>query len=440
MALSRLTLTPRGAFALVGALVVLVIAFYSSNILVFLVAAFLLGLVLASLLAFVVATRGFAPEAFEVARIECSSLVKVAGAGLVSVRLTSRLATGFYVEVHDPHSERLRVLEGSEHLVSWWPARATIALAYVVSPDLRGLLEVGPTIVVAHDPLGLAFKRATMDDPWTIEALVQPPSVEVGHPVRLPSMVVGQTSLSARGAGSDFRGLRPYQPTDELRHVAWSRSGQGTLYVREYERESQQDTIVLVDVGREMAIGAGYESALETSVAAAARALRVAFDEGGRGGVVLFADTVVQSVPPGRGAGPEFEAFRALTGARATARVSSLAGALRTLLPQLSRATTLLAFSLPGDDPTKLLEIAGGLRAGGHRLYALLPDVEGMYPELPAPTQQEAFRAILAPAVRRTHAVATALGSAGASVAQFGRDGAVDALIRLYARDRRGVA
>ena len=438
MPLSRLTFTPRGAGALGGALLVLVIAFYSANILVFLVALFLLGVVLASLLSFVFATRGFGPEAFDVARVECSSLVKVAGAGLISVRLTSRLPTGFYAEVHDPHSDRLQVIAGSEHLVSWWPTHGTLSVAYVVSPDLRGLLEVGPTVVVAHDTLGLAYKRVVMDDPWAIEALVQPPSVEVGHPVRLPSMVVGQTSLSARGAGSDFRGLREYQPTDELRHIAWTRSGQGTLYVREYERESQQDLFVLLDIGREMAVGAGYENALEDSVKAAAQALRVAFDEGGRCGIVLFADGVTKLVPAGRGSGHEFEVFRALTGAFAAPRASSLSGAMRALLPQLTRPTTLLAFSLPGDDPSKLTEVASTLRAGGHRLYALVPDVRGMYPELASPTQQDAFEAILQPEVRRTKAAATALARTGASVGEFGRGGAVDALVRLYARDRRG--
>jgi uncharacterized protein (DUF58 family) len=438
MTLSRLTFTPRGAGALVASLVVLVIAFYSTNVLVFLVATFLLGVVLASLLQFLYATRGFGPEAFDVARVECSSLVKVAGAGLVSVRLTSRLPTGFYAEVHDPHSERLKVIEGSEHLLTWWAPLSSVALAYVVSPDLRGLLDVGPTTVLAHDPLGLAYKRAVFDDPWSIEALVQPASTDVGHPARLPSLVVGQTSLSARGAGSDFRGLREYQPTDELRHIAWTRSGQGTMYVREYERESQQDLIVLVDVGREMAMGSGYENALELSVEAAARALRVAFDEGGRGGLVLFADGVTKFVPPGRGAGHEFEVFRALTGALVAPRPSSLSGALRFLYPHLARATSLLAFSMPGDDPAKLSEAASGLRPQGHRLYVLMPDVEGMYPELPIPTQQEAFEAILRPEARRTKSVATALARTGASVGEFGRGGAVDALVRVYARDRRG--
>ena len=437
MAVAPFRFTARGAGALTGALAVLIVAFYSTNILLFLLALFLLGLVLSSLISFAGATRGFGTEAFAVERLECSSLVKVGGSGLVSVRLTSRLGSGFYAEVRDPHSERLRVLEGSDRLVTWWPPEDAMLLAYVVSPDLRGLLDVGPTVVVAHDLFGLAFKTATFDDPWTIEALVQPPSLPVGHPVRLPSLVVGQTSLAARGSGSDFRGLRAYDPSDEFRHIAWTRSTQGTLYVREYERESQQDLVVLVDVGRGMATGAGYENALEESVAAAARALRAAFDEGGRGGVLLFAEGVERYVPPGRGSEHEFDALRALTDAQVRPPPSSLAAALRYLLTELKRPTSLLVFTLPGDDPVKISAEAAALRAAGHRLYVLLPDVETMYRPLPDTIEQDAFLAILRPAVRRTGAVTDALARAGASVALFGRQDAVESVARLFGRDPR---
>jgi uncharacterized protein (DUF58 family) len=437
MAWTRVSFTARGGGALVGAFIVFLFAFYTTNILLFLVGVFLLGFLLAELLSFAYSTRGFGPDAFVAERVECSSLVKVQGAGFLSVRVTSRLATGFYGELYDAHSERLKLLEGSDHLVTWWSARETMSLAYVVSPNLRGLLEVGPTVVIAHDIFGLAFKTARLDDRWAIEALVQPASDPLGHPVRLASTVVGQTSLSARGAGSDFRGLREYESHDELRHIAWSRSGKGTLYVREYERESQQDLLVLLDVGRGMAMGSGYENALEDSIDAAARVLRLAFDEGGRGGLLVFADGIRSFVPPGRGASHEFLVFRALTGATVSAAPSALGTALQYLVPQLKRPATFLVFSSPGDDARKLADQAVGLRHGGHRFYALVPDVEGMYVALPGATDQQAFRAILAPEIRRTRSLTEAMGKAGVSVGLFGRGAAVEVVARLYARDQR---
>lgn len=437
MVLAPLKLTYRGTGALLGAFGLLLIAYYSTNILLFLVAIFVLGLVLASLLTFAYATRGFGVDAFEVARIESSSLVKVDAAGFLSVRLRSKLPAGFYAEICDPHSERLRVLEGSDRLVTWWPALETVQLAYVVSPDLRGLLDVGPTIVLAHDTLGLAFKSATLDNPWTVEALLQPPSIEIGHPVRRASSVVGQTSLALQGQGTDFRGLREYDASDEMRNIAWSRSTQGRLYVRQFDRESQQDLIAIVDVGRGMAKGVGYDDALEDSVGAAALALRAAFDEGGRGGVLLFDDGIRAFVPPGRGSAHEFQVLRTLTGVHATAKPSSLSAALRYLLPQLGRPASLLLFTAPGDDSVKITSEAAAYRPAGHRIYALLPDVEGMYPTLADVTQQDAFRTILAPEVRRTAAVGDALARAGASVGLFGARGASETVARLYARVQR---
>jgi hypothetical protein len=78
-----------------------------------------------------------------------------------------------------------------------------------------------------------------------------------------------------------------------------------------------------------------------------------------------------------------------------------------------------------------------GLSHAGHRCYAIAPDVEGMYAQLPGATDQEAFRTILEPAIRRTRALTEELGKAGVSVGLYGRGGAVETVARLYARDQR---
>ena len=102
MASSRLVLTARGAGGLLGALIVLVLAFYTINILLFAVAVFLLAFMLAALFAFVRATRGFGPDAFEAQRVESSSFVSVGGHAFVSVRVSSQLEGAFYTESSIP--------------------------------------------------------------------------------------------------------------------------------------------------------------------------------------------------------------------------------------------------------------------------------------------------------------------------------------------------
>jgi len=433
---TRMSLTGRGAGALAGVLAVFLFAFYAANILVFVVAVFLLGLVLAELTGFALATFGFGPEGFSVERVECSSFVAVGRAGLVSVRVTSLLPGSFYAELFDSHPARLAPVEGEPRLLTWWAAGESLSLAYVVSPEMRGLYDIGPTIVTAHDTLGLAFKTVPLDSSWQVEAISVPIAPEIGHPDRLPSTVVGQTWLSARGAGTEFRGLRDYEPNDELRHIAWTRSGQGRLYVREYERESQQDLLVLIDVGKEMAIGIGYEDALEKSIQAATVALRASFDEGGRSGVVLFSDEVIVFEPAGRGSTHEFRVARALAGAQIASAPSDLASALAYLVPRLHRPTSLLVFSSLGGELTRLPAACGALRHEGHRLYILIPELAGMFPPLPEPAQETAFTLLTEPETRRTARAVESLERAGASVGRFGREGAVDAVNLLYGRRR----
>jgi uncharacterized protein (DUF58 family) len=432
----RMALTGRGGGALAGALVVLLFAFYAANILLFVVAVFLVGFVLAELLSFAFATRGFGTDGFTADRVECSSFVGVGGTGFVSVRLSSHLAGSFFAELFDAHSDRLGLVEGEPRLLTWWPPSSTLRLAYVVSPKIRGLFTLGPVKVVAHDPLGLAFKSVELESLWPLEAISQPWSRGLENPVRLRSTVVGQTSVSTPGGGTDFRALRDYEVGDELRHIAWSRSTQGKLYVRQYERESQQDLVVLLDGGREMAMGGAYEDALEKAVPAAAEALRRSFDEGGRGGVVVFDRDVRAFDPPGRGVAHEFRVFRTVTGAQVGPRPAAFDTMLEYVVPRLRRPTSLLAFSSLGGDPSKFAAAVGAVREAGHRLSVLVPDARSMYAPIQDPTGREALELLIGPEVARTQRAVETLARAGASVRMFGREGATDVVSRLYAEGR----
>jgi len=431
---SRLVLTPRGRGALLGALVVLLLAFYSTNILLFVVGGFLAVLLLAALLAFSRATRGFGDEAFRLERVECSSFARVGGSALLTVRVTSLLGGSFYAELFDHHPDRLAILEGSPRLATWWTGGDTLTLAYVVAPRTRGLFEIGPTVVVAHDPLGLAYKTVTLASPWSLETIPHPTALPLGHPGRLWNLIVGQAALSSRGAGTEFHALREYQPGDEPRHIAWLRSAATTVYSREYDRESQQDLLVVIDVGRAMSRGAPGGEALEKAVEAAAFVLSASFDEDARSGLVLFNDRLEALLSPGRGPDHEFRVFRALAGAEITPHTSSLEEALTRLLPQLGRPTNLVVFSTVEGDPVRLAGVAGAMRRAGHGVYVLVPDVGAMYPELADAVAREALAFTIGPESRRAEAATRALEGAGVPVALFGRDGALGFVSALYAR------
>ncbi len=429
---SRIALSVRGESALAGSLGVLLLAFFAANVLIYALGIFLLGLVLAELLLFAVATRGFGPAAFTAERVECSALLPVGGTGFASVHLSSRLPGDFYVDVFDTHPEPLEPVAGSARLTTFWSSGEPLWLAYAVTPRARGRFALGPTVLVAHDTLGFAFRSVALPTPWPVEAISRPAAIGVDEPPRLPSRVLGQTSLSARGAGTDFRDLRDHEPGDELRHVAWTRSGQGRILVREYDRESQQDLLVILDVGRDLGMGVGYRDALERAVEAAGDVLRRSFDAGGRAGIALFHRTVTAFEAPGQGGGHEFRVLRTLAAAEIVPEPSALETVLSYLVPRLHRPTSLLIFSALGGSPEKFAAICGTLQHQGHRLYVLAPDVRAMYPRLDRPSAQTAFTLLVGPEIRRARRAAETLVGAGARVGWFGREGAVSAVNRLY--------
>lgn len=434
--MTQVVLTPRGGALLAAGLVALVFAFYSLSLVLFVFATFVIAFVSAEVFLFAYATRGFGPEAFRAQRLECSSFAPVNGAAFVAVRIEPNLRSGVYAEVYDAHPDRLTIVDGSPRLLTWWNPGVEKTLAYVTSPTVRGRFALGPTFVVAHDTFGFGFKQVALSTPWTLEAIPHYPSVRLRRPERFPTPTFGQSPHSARGAGMDFHSLREYVSTDDPRRIAWTRSGKGTMYVREFQRENQEEVVLLLDVGRTMAAGAGIADALEEAVEAAGFAAQYAFDEDIRFGLLLFSDRIVRHLPPGRGPEHEFEVARALAGAEVEPRDSSLAGVFEYLAPRLAYPAHLIAFSSLDGDSAELARAWGLLARSGHRLNVFAPDLRGFYPKLPTESGQEALGLLMRPEVDQVDRQAQQLRQFGVPVARYGRNGATEGLNLVFSQVR----
>ncbi|MCI4372710.1 MAG: DUF58 domain-containing protein [Thermoplasmata archaeon] len=434
--MTQLVLTPRGGAFLAAGLVTLFLAFYTLSLMLFVFAAFVIAFVAAEIFLFAYATRGFGPGAFRAQRLECSSFVPVNGTAFVAVRIVPTLKSGIYAEVFDSHPDRLTVVDGSPRLLTWWAPGAAKTLAYVTRPRVRGRFELGPTMVVAHDTFGFGFKEVALVTPWTLEAIPHYPSIRLRRPERFPTPTFGQSPHSARGAGMDFHSLREYVSTDDPRRIAWTRSGKGTMYVREFQRENQEEVVVLLDIGRAMAAGAGTADSLEEAVVAAGFAAQYAFDEDIRFGLILFSDRVVRHLPPGRGPEHEFEVARMLAGAEIEPRDSSLAGVFDYLVPLLTFPAHLLAFSSLEGDPAELGRAWGRLARSGHHLNVFAPDLKGIYPPLPSGSSQAALELLVRPEEERVDRQADGLRALGVPVARYGRSGATEGLNLVFAQIR----
>jgi uncharacterized protein (DUF58 family) len=433
---TRVVLTPRGAALLTAGLVTLLLAFYTLSLILFVFATFMLAFVSAEILLFAYATRGFGPESFRARRLECSSFAPVNGVAFIAVGIQPTLKSGVYAEIFDAHPDRLSVVDGSPRLLTWWNPGVEKTLAYVASPSVRGRFELGPTVVVAHDTFGFGFKQTALATPWTLEAIPHYPSVRLRRPERFPTPTFGQSPHSARGAGMDFHSLREYESSDDPRRIAWTRSGKGTMYVREFQRENQEEIVLLLDVGRTMAAGSGTADALEEAVNAAGFAAQYSFDEDIRFGLLLFSDHVVRHLPPGRGAEHEFEVARALAGAEIDPRDSSLTGVLDYLGPRLGFPAHLIAFSTLDGDPGELARAWGTLARSGHRLSVFVPDLAGFYPPLTVPAGQEAVALLLRPEVERVDRHVQRLRDLGVPITRYAQGGATEGMNLVFSQIR----
>jgi uncharacterized protein (DUF58 family) len=433
---AQVLLTPRGGGLLAAGVVTLLLAFYTLSLILFVLGTFVTAFVSAEILVFAVTTRGFSPAAFRAQRLECSSFVPVGGAAFVAVRIRTHLTSGVYSEVFDRHSDRLVVVEGSARLLTWWAPGTEKTIAYVTTPRVRGRFELGPTTVLTHDTFGFGYKRVDLATPWTLEAIPQYPSFHLRRPERFPTPVFGQSPHPARGAGMDFHALREYVSTDDPRRIAWTRSAKDTMYVREFQRETQEEVLVLLDLGVTMAAGPASADALEKAVDAAGLAAQYAQDEDIRFGLLLFSDRVVRHLPPERTPEHEFEVARALAGAEIEPGESSLATALDYLAPRLRFPAHLLAFSTLDGDPTILARSWEPLARAGHRLNLFVPDLEGIYPPLPNESNDRALHLLLRPEVDRVNRQVDQLRGLGVSVSRYGHTGATEGLNLVFAELR----
>lgn len=436
MASSRVVLSPLGWSAVVGGMGTLMIALVTLNFLTLLVPVAVLGFVTTELLAFDRATLEFGPEWFRWQRFENSSEVRIDGVGSMALDLEMTGRHEVYAEVFDPQPESFEVTGGSPRLLTWWPSSGPIRLAYAYRPRERGRFRVGPTIVVAHDPFGLAFRMAKLENRW--EVLVTP-ALSVEEADAIPTSGVRGASEAYRqrtGPGSEFHSLREYQPSDDARKIAWRRSGLDKTYVREHEEEVHPDLMVLLDTSRDMRLGVPGKESLEQAVEGGTVIAGQAVGRADRVSLLVFADRVLQYVPPQRGpAGTE-----PLTQAFARVGLSpapfDFPGALVAASEQLTGPTSIVLFSTLLSLSGPVEEAVAGTRTRGHRLVVLCPDVDSFFPPEPDPLAAQTMGFALEPVRRQVELAVQRLRSAGVSVVRYSatnvRDTALDVQAWLH--------
>src|SRR6185295_368218 len=114
----------------------------------------------------------------------------------------------------------------------------------------------------------------------------------------------GLRASRRRGGESEFERLREYRRGDEYRAIDWRATARRQkLIAREYQLESNQSILFLLDAGRLMTAEAHGLSLFDHALNATLMLSHVAARAGDRVGLLAFADAVKSYAPPSGGAG-----------------------------------------------------------------------------------------------------------------------------------------
>jgi uncharacterized protein (DUF58 family) len=266
-------LRKRAGGLLLGAGVLFLIGTNVQAGMLFVLAALLLGAVVAGVLLPLAGLRGLRAEL--VAPEEATQ----GGETLVEVRLTNaRRGLRWDVVVHDEHLEPASSFAGSIR-----PGER-VELATIRRPPRRGPATTTAITVASAAPFGVAERRRRL--PVDATTLVLPriePLGALGFVEPVATTEAGWHPTPRRGHGPDYLGVREYRPGDSMRHVHWGLTARhGQVMVREFEEERTRRLAIVVDTERDDAIDAGTTLDLACTVAASVMAAALAAGHGTR--------------------------------------------------------------------------------------------------------------------------------------------------------------
>jgi uncharacterized protein (DUF58 family) len=155
----------------------------------------------------------------------------------------------------------------------------TARAAYRVPTRRRGRYRVGPLVVRAADPFGLASRSvATVGE---VDVLVRPRVHDIVAPFAVGSRVSADTEAVARRAvvsdlGDEFLTLREYAVGDDLRRVHWrSTARTGDLMIRQSEARWRSRAAIVLDVHPDGHDHDSFEVAVEATASVVTRLVRL---------------------------------------------------------------------------------------------------------------------------------------------------------------------
>ncbi|MBI5840336.1 MAG: DUF58 domain-containing protein [Chloroflexi bacterium] len=273
--------------------------------------------------------------------------------------------------IEDKIPSTLTVRLGSPRHLLRLPKGSSFTFEYTVSGP-RGSYPFEAFHAEATDMLGLIQRKQIIP---TSGQLFVFPNVQrlknVAIRPRRTRVYAGTIPARVGGVGTEFFGVRDYQPGDPTRTINWRASARHSenLYSNEFQQERVADVGIVLD-GRETAnVFHGGRSIFDHSVLAAAALADAFLHQGNRVGLLVYSNYLGWTLP-GYGKVQRERILQSL--ARAQVGESSVFAGLQHLSPRMFPAESqiVLVSTLVQDD----LDILIQLRARGYQVMAVSPD------------------------------------------------------------------
>ena len=209
------------------------------------------------------------------------------------------------VDIFDVYPEICRLVLGKNSIRTRIDPKQEIKFSYIVQVPLRGKFIFGPTKFHIFDRLEYRFEEMSGEN---YEELLIYPNVEevrimesLAKKRRLGHMF-GVHKTRQMSLGTDFTGIRRYEPGDEYRRIDWKSSARTQkLMMRQYETERNIRIFVILDTSQSMGAGRPENSKLEYAIRAALMLSKTAMERKDHVGILSWSSKQHAFLKPGLG-------------------------------------------------------------------------------------------------------------------------------------------
>jgi uncharacterized protein (DUF58 family) len=225
-----------------------------------------------------------AARTLEISRKEGVSTIEV------TVKVANQGLAIDHLYLDDGHQAGMDLTSGQTEMLGALRTGEEMELKYTFQSH-RGAFTWEKVTAVVSDPLDLI--ETPFDLPAAAKANVQPElSRYRSLPLHPQTTLHSAGSIPARlgGSGTDFWGVREYQPGDPLRRLDWRLTARHPrqFFTKEFEQEEIADIGLILDARYKTNLEIGEESLFEHSARAAASMAEVFLRQGNRVSLLIY--------------------------------------------------------------------------------------------------------------------------------------------------------